>query len=124
MTTVVSRETMEGILGGVRWANWRRSTRNPLGAMLADILKPLPPRPPTFWLEAGEVIAPRRHDIVISLRGKGIDHLTLEDVGRPIRVTGQFKPNPYTRKLGTLTRLKVEFLDDKKEEKLALTIEQ
>lgn len=104
------KTTREGTLGG--WKNFKPHGRGrtSITSLILDIADPQY-YPPTFALLGGEEVTPNRHEQVYAIHGKAAESLSLDDVGRPIRVTGWLKMNPSSDRYGTFTRATVEFLD-------------
>jgi hypothetical protein len=103
-------DVQEGTLLVTRWLKPRGNGRLSIGSMLADLINPRY-YPPAVAVVAGEMVTPSRHEIVYAIRGKAIERITIEDHGRPVRVTGRLQRNPSTSKLGSFTRATIEFLD-------------
>lgn len=101
------RCSKEGTLGGNR-VHKPRSHRPSIVSMLMDAADPQF-YPPLFYVACGEEIAPNTHERVYAIKGKAASVLTLEDVGRPVRVTGVLRSRHP--RYGEFTRAKVEFLD-------------
>lgn len=105
---LTGRATKEGVLGGNRILKPHGRGRTSITSLILDIVAP-EFYPPEFWVACGEERAPNQHEFVYAIKGKAKDSLTLDDVGRPVRVTGLLSSR--NGRYGKFTRATVEFLD-------------
>lgn len=102
------RAVREGVLGGNRILKRRGNGRLSVTSMLLDLADPQY-HPAMFWVACGEERAPNQHEFVFGIKGKAAEALSLDDVGRPVRVSGVLRST--NGRYGEFTRATVEFTD-------------